>query len=140
MNRFILLSYCLYFSASTMVMAQKHTVTIKLSNLSSKKGQLLISIFNKETGFPENNKAAFSTLVFKEPLRNSLHLFLPNGSYALAFVHDKNNNNKMDKNLFGAPTEPYGVSLNKTYLIKAPEFEENKFTLLRDTTLNIILK
>ena len=46
----------------------------------------------------------------------------------------------MDKNMFGAPTEAYGVSLNKTYLLKGPEFEENKFTLLKDTSLVITLK
>jgi uncharacterized protein (DUF2141 family) len=122
------------------MLAQKHTINIKLNNLSSKKGQLLISIFNKESGFPENNKAAYSTLVFKEPLRSNLSLFLPSGSYAFAIVHDKNSNNKMDKNMFGAPTEAYGVSLNKTYLLKAPEFEENKFTLVKDTSLVITLK
>jgi uncharacterized protein (DUF2141 family) len=122
------------------MLAQKHTINIKLNNLSSKKGQLLISIFNKESGFPENNKAAYSTLVFKEPLSSNLSLFLPSGSYAFAIVHDKNSNNKMDKNMFGAPTEDYGVSLNKTYLLKAPEFEENKFTLTKDTNLIIHLK
>jgi len=122
------------------MLAQKHTINIKLNNLSSKKGQLLISIFNKESGFPENNKAAYSTLVFKEPLGSNLSLFLPSGSYAFAIVHDKNSNNKMDKNMFGAPTEAYGVSLNKTYLLKAPEFEENKFTLTKDTNLIIHLK
>ena len=144
MNRKFLSSALLsvfFFSAiHKEVLAQKYTVNIKINNLNSKKGQLLISIFNKETGFPENNKAAYSTLVFKEPLRSNLSLFLPKGSYAFAIVHDKNSNNKMDKNLVGAPTEAYGVSLNKTYLLKAPEFEENKFTLVKDTSLVVTLK
>jgi uncharacterized protein (DUF2141 family) len=135
-----LLSVFLICSSQKDMLAQKYTVNIKINNLSSKKGQLLISIFNKETGFPENNKAAYSTLVFKEPLRSNLSLFLPKGSYAFAIVHDKNSNNKMDKNLVGAPTEAYGVSLNKTYLLKAPEFEENKFILVKDTSLIITLK
>ena len=135
-----LLSVFLFCTSQKDMLAQKHTINIKLNNLSSKKGQLLISIFNKESGFPENNKAAYSTLVFKEPLRSNLSLFLPSGSYAFAIVHDKNSNNKMDKNMFGAPTEAYGVSLNKTYLLKAPEFEENKFTLVKDTSLIINLK
>jgi uncharacterized protein (DUF2141 family) len=135
-----LLSVSFFSAIHKEVLAQKHTINIKLNNLSSKKGQLLISIFNKESGFPENNKAAYSTLVFKEPLSSNLSLFLPSGSYAFAIVHDKNSNNKMDKNLVGAPTEAYGVSLNKTYLLKAPEFEENKFTLTKDTNLIVHLK
>jgi len=135
-----LLSVSFFSTIHKEELAQKYTVNIKINNLSSKKGQLLISIFNKESGFPENNKAAYSTLVFKEPLSSNLSLFLPSGSYAFAIVHDKNSNNKMDKNLVGAPTEAYGVSLNKTYLLKAPEFEENKFTLTKDTNLIIHLK
>jgi hypothetical protein len=140
MKRFLILSVSLFGAISNLTFAQKHTVSIQIQNLSTAKGQLLISIFNKATGFPEQVSAAYNTLVFKEPLRKNLVLFLPKGTYALAIVHDKNNNNKMDKNVFGAPTEPYGVSLNKTYLLKAPLFEENKFVMQSDTSLTIQLK
>ena len=140
MKRLLILSVSLFGVLGNLSFAQKHAVSIQLQNLNTTKGQLLISIFNKDTGFPEEVSAAYSTVVFKEPLRKILVLFLPKGTYALAIVHDKNKNNKMDKNLFGAPTEPYGVSLNKTYLLKAPLFEENKFGLQSDTSLMIQLK
>jgi uncharacterized protein (DUF2141 family) len=140
MKRLLILSVSLLGAISNLAFAQKHAVSIQLQNLSTAKGQLLISIFNKANGFPEEVSAAYSTVVFKEPLRKNLVLFLPKGTYALAIVHDKNKNNKMDKNLFGAPTEPYGVSLNKTYLLKAPLFEENKFVMQSDTSLTIYLK
>lgn len=140
MKRLLILSVSLLGAISNLAFAQKHAVSIQLQNLSTAKGQLLISIFNKANGFPEEVSAAYSNVVFKEPLRKNLVLFLPKGTYALAIVHDKNKNNKMDKNLFGAPTEPYGVSLNKTHLLKAPLFEENKFVMQSDTSLTIYLK
>lgn len=140
MKRLLILSVSLLGVLGNLSFAQKHTLSIQLQNLSTAKGQLLISIFNNATGYPEQVSAAYSTVVFKEPLHKNLVLFLPKGTYAMAIVHDKNKNNKMDKNVFGAPTEPYGVSLNKTYLLKAPLFEENKFVLQRDTSLMIQLK
>src|SRR5690606_17095923 len=35
---------------------------------------------------------------------------LPAGDYAVAMYHDRNGNGKLDSNLVGIPTEPYGFS------------------------------
>jgi len=35
---------------------------------------------------------------------------LPEGEYAVAAFHDRNDNGKLDVNLMGVPTEPYGFS------------------------------
>jgi uncharacterized protein (DUF2141 family) len=64
------------------------------------------------------------------------------GTYAVAVVHDENDNGKLDTNFFGAPTEGYGVSNNHTYAFSAPEWDESKFEVSpsKDVGLGIALR
>jgi uncharacterized protein (DUF2141 family) len=54
---------------------------------------------------------------------------LPAGHYAAAAYHDENGNKKLDKNIFGAPTEPYGFSNDARRLMSAPSFDEARFEI-----------
>lgn len=49
------------------------------------------------------------------------------GTYALAVGHDLNGNAVVDTNVFGAPTEPWGVSNNVRHRLRPPRFEEAAF-------------
>jgi uncharacterized protein (DUF2141 family) len=51
------------------------------------------------------------------------------GTYAVAVVHDENANGRLDKNLFGVPTEGYGVSNNHTYATHGPRWHESTFAV-----------
>ncbi len=48
---------------------------------------------------------------------------LPPGEYAVAMYHDRNGNGKLDSNLVGIPTEPYGFSGERA-AIGAPGWRE----------------
>jgi uncharacterized protein (DUF2141 family) len=54
---------------------------------------------------------------------------LPFGQYAVAVYHDLNNNNKMDKNALGIPTEPYAFSNNVGVKWRSPKFADAVFVL-----------
>ncbi len=54
---------------------------------------------------------------------------LPAGQYAVAVLHDLNGNRKTDTNLFGIPTEDWGVTNNVRPAMRAPTFEEARVTL-----------
>ena len=49
---------------------------------------------------------------------------LASGSYAASAFHDLNTNNKPDKNMFGAPAEPYGFSNNVRSTFGPPDFKK----------------
>jgi uncharacterized protein (DUF2141 family) len=49
------------------------------------------------------------------------------GTYAVGVLQDLNGNNQADTNVFGAPTEPWGVSNNIRHRLRAPRFEEAAF-------------
>ena len=49
---------------------------------------------------------------------------LPPGRYAIKVFQDENNDGKMNRNFFGAPTEPYGISNNARARFSLPPFRD----------------
>ena len=104
---------------------------VTVSNIRNNEGHLLLTLFNSSSGFPDDNKKAVDSRSVKAEKNTVKVIFedLPHGVYAIAIVHDENENGKLDKNLLGVPTEGYGSSNNLKKLFRAPNFEESKFTL-----------
>ena len=105
-----------------------HNINVEINGLKSSDGQLLVGLYNTETSFLKeqykanivtiaNNK---SVLVFKN---------VPDGTYAVSFVHDKNSNVKMVKIFIGFPKEDYGCSNNAKGFMGPPKWEDAKFEL-----------
>jgi uncharacterized protein (DUF2141 family) len=59
----------------------------------------------------------------------SIPVALAPGEWAVAVSQDLNNNDKLDKNFLGIPTEPFAFSNNVKPRLSAPRFEECKFTV-----------
>ncbi len=56
---------------------------------------------------------------------------LPRGTYAIAVIHDENNNAKLDT-FAGIPREGFGFSRNPPIRFGAPRFTAARFTLAGD--------
>ena len=56
------------------------------------------------------------------------------GRYAFSFYEDANGNGKLDRNLFGMPTERYGMSRDATGTMGPPSFDAAAFELSGDAT------
>jgi uncharacterized protein (DUF2141 family) len=123
------------------VLAQKKesgsTIIVQLNGIKEPAGQVLLSLFNKEEGFPTQPEKAFRWSRAKVTATSLIISMdgLPPGKYAIAVVQDENMNEVMDRNWFGLPAEPYGISNNATGTFNAPTFDEAKFTVSgkRDT-------
>jgi uncharacterized protein (DUF2141 family) len=62
------------------------------------------------------------------------------GVYGITIFHDLNGNDELDRNLFGAPNEPFGFSNNPKIKFSAPEFDTFKFQFDgQPTEINIAL-
>lgn len=113
-----------------------HSIEVKISNLKSNDGKLLIGLYNSEDAFLSttfmselgviSNKE--SSVVFKN---------VPSGSYAVSYVHDANDNDKMDTNFVGIPKEDYGCSNNATGFMGPPKWIDAKFELKSDKSIII---
>ncbi len=82
-------------------------VTVK--NVKSADGALRVGLYASEADY---RKTAIRQLK-AEPVHGQVALRfadLPAGEYAIAMYHDRNDNGKLDSNLVGVPTEPYGFS------------------------------
>ena len=92
------------------------------------KGNLLVYIYNKAKGFPKRKDLAYKTLIIKANHTQQISITdLPYSTYAIIIVHDKNGNQKMDKNWVGMPGEPYAISGNPPFRMGPPKFKDVSF-------------
>ncbi len=139
MKKLILL-IAFIFSGILTTNAQEETfvLTVNIAGLNSNKGTLMVAVYNKKENFLkkqfkgalskiENNKAI---IVFKN---------LPKGEYAVSFVHDENDNKKMDTNFLGIPKEDYGCSNNATGFMGPPKYDDAKFQLSENKSIDITI-
>ena len=57
---------------------------------------------------------------------------LPAGTYAVGAYHDENNNNHLDTNLLGLPTEGYALSNGVRAVTSKPTFQQAAFAVGND--------
>jgi uncharacterized protein (DUF2141 family) len=104
-------------------------LTVTVTNLENKKAPIHITFYQVK------NKFLSLTDYFKD------EVFVPHGStlavqitdleygeYAIAAYQDLDSDKKCNRNLIGIPTEPYAFSNNFKPTIRAPKFDECKFT------------
>lgn len=107
---------------------------LEFTNLKAARGKLYIAIYDREEAFMQAEKAA-AQYVLPVEKAGSLDLHaagLKPGIYAISCFHDVNGNGKLDVNLLGIPTEPYGFSNNARPKFRAPSWSESKFEWKND--------
>lgn len=126
-----LLLCCLLLLFMLKTNAQGSRVTITVTGLNNSKGKIVAALYNSEVGFPTSAKSVFKRLssVIKDARSVLLFENIPDGVYAVAFFHDRNDNGKLDTNFMGIPTEGTGASNNAEGFLGPPKFKDAKFTV-----------
>lgn len=110
--------------------AENSSVTVVVSSLVSTTAAVRLYFYNTREGFLKSGKWVFSKSVKPQGKSEfTLPVDLPRGEWAVAITQDLNNNDKIDKNFLGIPTEPYAFSNNVRPTVAAPGFDECKFTV-----------
>lgn len=123
------------------VLAGGGTIAVRVPAVRSSSGSLVCRLFSKGDGFP--GKATYQTQQSVPIVYNAAVCTfsgLAPGSYAVAVFHDENGNGKLDTNFIGIPREGVGVSNNRLRKMGAPRWDDAKFTLSGDTTLDVNLR
>ena len=109
--------------------AQQAVLEVEVTRLRNDKGQVLLSLFRSEEGFPEAAGKAFRTerILIRDRKAGILLGDLPAGLYAIAILHDENADGRMNKNGLGLPREGYGFSNNVTAAFGPPSFQRASF-------------
>ena len=115
---------------------QTFNLTVNITGLESDKGTLMVGLYNKKEAFL---KKQFKGDFVKIKDKKSVAIFknLPKGIYAVSFVHDENDNKKMDTNFLGIPKEDYGCSNNARGFMGPPKYDDAKFELEENKTIVI---
>jgi len=131
MNRFLsIFAGCILISNCTF---SQYTLKIEITDLRNNTGKVMMQAFD------ENEKVLFQEMSdIKEKSCHFTFKDLTAGKHAVRFFHDENQNQVMETNNFGKPTEGYGFSNNVTGTFGMPPFEKWLFTLNEDKT--IVLK
>lgn len=116
---------------------------IEFSNLSGKKGDLIIAVFDNAGDFTKG-EAGKPVQTLKVPVKagevvSKATLKLPAGDYAVSTILDENGNGKLDTK-FGIPSERFGFSNNPPIKFGAPSYSECEVRVEEKTKLSIVLK
>ena len=106
------------------------TVTVVVSALASTSSVVKLNFYNAPDKFLKDGQMAIRMVVRPDGKSTlSIPVELAPGEWAVALTQDTNNNDLLDKNFLGIPTEPYAFSNNVRPRFAAPKFEECKFTV-----------
>jgi uncharacterized protein (DUF2141 family) len=115
------------------------SIHIKIKNVAPVEGTIKYLLFKDKDGYPDDAKNSVRQGSIPAQ-QNSLELTgLVPGEYAMTFLHDINNNGKMDT-FFGLPKEAFGFSQNPKVFFGPPGFSRSKFTLEDKIDLEIEMK
>jgi uncharacterized protein (DUF2141 family) len=105
-------------------------VTVSVAGLRNVKGQLMVCLTKNPKAFPDCSKdpSSIKKLVAASKAGNFVFQNVAPGTYAIAIVHDENNNNKMDLSLF-IPKEGFAFSRNPTITVGPPKFKSAAFAV-----------
>ena len=106
---------------------EKGSLKVTLINI-KKTGKISTAVYRNGEEFPDEKY-----IVTKKTLEGAKDKCdlqfdsLPFGSYAIAIYQDVNGNCKLDKGMFGIPSEPFAFSNNFKPKFGGPSFEKCKF-------------
>jgi uncharacterized protein (DUF2141 family) len=122
--------------AASAVSAQNR-LTIVVDGIENPSGYLVVGLYDREN-FMKKPIGGQIVKVESETVTVTLEN-VPSGEYAVSLFHDENGNKKLDKGLFGIPTEKYGVSNNAKGKFGPPSYDDCKFVIKSDMKIAITL-
>jgi uncharacterized protein (DUF2141 family) len=126
------------------IQQSKVTLTVEISNLRSTKGQVGISLYNRKEGFPQQESSIYRKVnihSWEGEIAEVVIRDLPEGYYAIASWHDENGDDDMNYSFLGIPKEGYCFSNNIKPWLRAPTWEEARFSLYEQgKTIRIMMK
>lgn len=127
-------------STETQSTKTQRNIAVEVRGFTNSDGRVRVALYRGKDDFNQPDKAWTKQsleLPKKEPLIWNINLdqeALRDGQalWAVSAHHDKNANDKLDKNAFGIPTEPYGFSNNPKRGFGPPSFDEVSFKINDD--------
>lgn len=138
MKSLLLVATLLFSVAGQAQKASDETqITVTISNVSGNEGKVILSLFDEET-FMQAPPLKSGTSEIIEGQATYTFKDVPAGVYSVISFHDKNDNDRIDMEPTGMPTEDYGVS-NNPMSFGPPQWTESKFEV-KDSPVSIEIR
>jgi uncharacterized protein (DUF2141 family) len=125
--------FCAAIAATTMSTAAAATVEVRVSGVAAGKGKVNVAVCDRERFLKQCShsgsapaKAAETVVTLKD---------VPPGTWAVLAYQDENENNELDRNFIGIPSENYGFSRNARGKFGPPGFEDAAIEVGGDRTV-----
>ena len=127
---------------SVVAIAQQNTLSVSISGIKDVKGNIYVYLYTSEEGFPMEIEQAISFKKIRLTKTSVTTNFykLKKGTYAVSVYHDIDSNGKINQNFLGIPKEPVGVSNNAKGFMGPPKYEDAKFNISKNKSININLR
>jgi uncharacterized protein (DUF2141 family) len=120
------------FLAPLLYISAQSSLTVEIVTLESNKGVVIVDLLdtNEETMMDKTSEISDNTctIVFND---------LKDGSYAVRYFHDENNNGELDTNFIGIPKEGFGFSNDAFGKFGPKKFKEWLFEVSGDTNIRM---
>lgn len=142
MEKALILSLVLFIATLNQSNTNTYSLTVNASGLENSTGSIIFALYNKDGSIPDEQfKDYFKKKTIKIEQKSAAYTFnnLPEGRYAVAILHDENNNDKLDKKfMLPLPKEGIGFSNYDDFgLSNRPNFSKASFMLDRHLTLDV---
>lgn len=139
MRYFILLTLMITLASFHM---PDNGISVSVSNLRNNKGYVLISLYKDGVGYPDNPDKAIRKAKLAIHNKQAVTSFtgLASGNYAIAILHDENDDQKMNKTFLGLPKEGYGFSNNVMGTFGPPSFSKASFSCSSGKVVSVSIK
>lgn len=117
--------------AGVPMMIHAASLEVIVTGLKDPQGTVEVGLYHGKDSFPRAEGATMGESIAADTARDgTFRVLFPDvkpGSYAVAVYHDQNHNGKLDKGLFGIPSEGYGFSNDAKGFMGPPGFESAAF-------------
>lgn len=120
----LLISLFLFMSSHEAAPAK---LSVEITNVRAAGGTLRVALYKPGAKFGKTNPDFHKNIPVKQIGNLTFDFDVAPGEYAIAVYHDKNDNDKLDKNMVGYPREPFGFSNNYRPVVSAPDFQDCAF-------------
>ena len=132
----LLLAAAMFWSMHPPHTAPTHTLWVYVVGLTPQPdSKVNVGLYRAEDDFPKREGTYKHHVVAGNNDTIKVKFEVPFGEYALAASHDVNANNKLDRNGFGYPIEPFGFSRGFRPTVRGPRFSECVFKFSRQNQL-----
>ncbi len=121
---------------------EKVKVNLEINGI-KKSGKLFLAVHADPSIFESNKSEQNKINLIAELVEDvktdvfKKSIYLPVGVYAVSFYIDINNNQKLDYNFIGFPTEQYGFSNNAIGLFGPPSFDQASFRIDKESKITL---